>query len=121
MPGKGWGAVRERVMRNSPYLSMHKSKFEEWSHGEVAYLRVDQRGAVAAEVNNGIARCGGRVFNQQAECFASSSTWFHPTQRYLYVLGFNSEHKKHCMSTLIISAYFITPPASRAARSSMRG
>ncbi|MNJ30819.1 hypothetical protein D3C77_254300 [compost metagenome] len=82
------------AIQSSLYVSMDKSSFKEWSHGKVHYRSTEVRDALAAEIKGGIAQRNGRVFNRQSEFIASSMTWFQPLQRFAYVLGFDSAHKK---------------------------
>ncbi|MDD2058592.1 hypothetical protein N5D52_21655 [Pseudomonas sp. GD03860] len=93
MPGKGWAALRDRVIRSSVYASVDKDYFSEWAEWKVTHLSAQQRSAYAVVVKGGKVWREGRVLNPQSNYLASSETWFKPLQRFAYVLGFDAAHR----------------------------
>lgn len=94
MSGRGWAALRDRVVRSSLYSSVDKSYFSEWAEGGVVHMPEAERSLHAVEVMGGKVRRGGWALNPQATFVTSSQTWFKPLQRFAYVLGFDENHKK---------------------------
>ncbi|MDD2058594.1 hypothetical protein N5D52_21645 [Pseudomonas sp. GD03860] len=93
MPGKGWAALRDRVVRSSLYASVDKVYFSEWSKGHVVHLPEDQRSEHAVALRAGKVWRDGRPLNPLSNFVTSSDTWFDPLQRFAYVLSFDASHK----------------------------
>ncbi|MNJ16601.1 hypothetical protein D3C77_108650 [compost metagenome] len=93
MPGNGWTAVRDRVVRSALYASVDKEYFREWGRAQVTHLAQEQRGEHAVELKWGKIWRDGQVLNPMANGVTSSDTWFDPLQRFAYVLAFDANHK----------------------------
>ncbi|MDD2058593.1 hypothetical protein N5D52_21650 [Pseudomonas sp. GD03860] len=93
MPGKGWVALRDRVVRSSLYLSVGKDYFSEWGRGAVVHLPESLRGIHSVGVLGGKVWREGRPLNPVSNFVSSSDTWYESKQRFAYVLGFDAAHK----------------------------